>query len=124
MKPKKGCCGRISSDIEFMGTPICFVEAPEPTNIIWENRQVSYTTQVFKSIIVIIVIFILLAVTLVAFYFLKQQTIANLKKYPPSTDCSAIEEQFPSGISSDTFKENAKIDAELISETKRGIGIY
>ena len=38
MKPKISICGKKSAETEFMGYPMAFESAPEPTNIIWENR--------------------------------------------------------------------------------------
>lgn len=37
----KTWCGDIKTEHEFDGAPLYFEAAPEPTNIIWENRQIT-----------------------------------------------------------------------------------
>jgi len=41
-KGTKKCNGEVIADREFDGAPLYFEEAPEPTNIIWENRHYTY----------------------------------------------------------------------------------
>ena len=84
------CNGEIIADHEFDGAPLYFEDAPEPTNIIWEHRENSYSTQMRRTIIVSGVILLLLLGAFFAFFYLKQITVANYRKYPPTTNCGDI----------------------------------
>lgn len=90
LKGKPKCNGEIEAEREFDGAPLFFEDAPEPTNIIWEHREVTYKKQLIRTSIVSVVIMFCLFLAFMAFYSLKQQTIANYKKYPPTTDCDGV----------------------------------
>ena len=89
-KATRKCTGAIEAEHEFDGAPLYFEEAPEPTNIIWEHRQITYNTQMIRTAIVSAIIVFLLFLAFMAFFELKKQTIANYNKYPPSTNCNDI----------------------------------
>lgn len=101
---------------------MAFCEAPEPTNIIWENRDRTYKQQCTRKLIVILIVFILLCLAFAAFYFLKRITINNYKKYPPTTDCDNILDQF-GNVLTGTFREYAELD-EKPTDIFQGTGIY
>ena len=110
----------IETKYKFLGEPLCFWEAPEPTNIIWENRDKTFSQQAQRKGIVITVIFLLLLLAFMAFFFLKKQTVANSKIYPATVDCPSIDAMFPN---STIYQYFANIDSEPTSEEK-GTGIY
>lgn len=123
------CQGVISADHEFDGEPLFFEDAPEPTNIIWEHRQITYKEQIFRTSIVYSIIVFLLFLAFMAFYTLKQQTIANYNKYPPSTNCSDLYSIFGvdkgNKVADNTnFMDNANNDKDLILKFGTGTGVY
>lgn len=66
------------------------VEAPEPSDIIWENRRIHPNTRLFRSIVTTIVVFILFAGSFVLITALKKEYKALQQKYP-TTNCTVIE---------------------------------
>lgn len=82
--------GNLSAEHEFDGAPLYFDDAPEPTNIIWEHRQITYKEQMFRTTVVSAIIVFLLLLAFLAFFYLKQTTVANYRKYPPTTNCQDI----------------------------------
>ena len=104
-----------------MNEPLSFEEAPEPTNIIWENRHISYWNQFIRQIIVIIIIGVILLLAVVIFFFLKKIAIANQEKYPPSRDCVSISALFKDKPSD--YKKYADIDMDD-TLSKKGTGVY
>lgn len=121
-----------------------FEDAPEPTNIIWEHRQNSPAVIMKRTIIVSAVIVFLLLLAFLAFFYLKQITVANYRKYPPTTNCAdiynifkiqgettdpSIKPQDTVGIESDkpealSFLSTAESDKHLIKSFGTGTGIY
>jgi hypothetical protein len=97
------CKGEVIADHEFDGAPLYFDDAPEPTNIIWEHRENSYSTQMHRTIIVTGIIVFLLLLAFFAFYYLKKITVENYRKYPPTTNCGDIYNIFKiKGYTTDT----------------------
>lgn len=93
----------VSAKHSFMGEPLAMQEAPEPTNIIWENRDKTFTTQLKRKAIVVLVVIALLLGAFVGFYILKRQTVDNYLKYPPTTDCDAILKMFAKDFTDPNF---------------------
>jgi hypothetical protein len=62
----------LTSEHDILGEPLYFREAPEPTNILWENRHMSFWKQAQRKILVIVIITILLTGALIIFYLLKK----------------------------------------------------
>jgi hypothetical protein len=135
------CNGEIIADHEFDGAPLYFEDAPEPTNIIWEHRENSYSTQTRRTIIVTCVIMLLLLGAFFAFFYLKQVTVENYRKYPPTTNCDDIYKIFKIKVEetadskgeqpktvditeATSFMETAQSDSLLIEDYKTGTGIY
>jgi hypothetical protein len=88
-----------------------------------------------RSSIVSAVIVFLLFLAFMAFYTLKQQTIANYKKYPPTTDCTGLYKDFSvagtDGVTNpipvatnDDFLNPAGTDMILIKNYGAGTGPY
>jgi uncharacterized protein YneF (UPF0154 family) len=69
-------------------------ESKEPSNLKWENWDKTVKDQLKRKIAVFIAIAVLLIGAFFAFYIMKIQTIANYKKYPPTTDCKSIVQMF------------------------------
>lgn len=104
MKPTRNWKQEIvSSKHTLLGEPLAFWEAPEPTNIIWEHRDRTFKEQTIRKLIVIFTVFLTLLGAFIVFYILKQQTINNYKKYPPTTDCQAILDMFDSNFADPLF---------------------
>lgn len=122
-------CGKIETTHEFDGYPFYFDAAPEPTNIIWEHRQITFEDQRTRSVIVSIIVVILLFIAFLAFFQLKKQTIANYNKYPPTTSCDDLYSIFkvspknPVGTNA-KFSSSAESDKALIRDFGAGTGVY
>jgi len=78
-----------STDENFLGTPLKFKPAPEPSNILWENRHVTRKQQMWRALGVWVIIFFILAIAFVIFVVLKQISVKNQARYPGTTDCEA-----------------------------------
>ena len=66
---------------------------------------------------------LLMAVAFGVFYVLKQYTIINYKKYPPTTNCASILNMFGNDFTDKTFIEYANNDKKNTMNNK-GTGIY
>jgi len=97
-----------------LGEPLFFTEATEPSNIIWENRHVSYRKQFWRKIGAGCGISLVLLIALVFFSTLKIVSVQKSLKYPESTDCTDIEMLFyyegTTTINMVEFEEYARID--------------
>lgn len=87
---KFDCNGKLTAENKWRGYDLYFNEAPEPTNIIWEHRQNTISLQRKRTTIVGLIIVFLLVLAFLAFYYLKQATVLNYRRYPPTTNCSDI----------------------------------
>lgn len=116
--------------LPLLGEEMRMNEAPEPSNIIWENLDVSQRTHRQKECCVGIVITIFIILTLVLFSVLKGVAGINNLKYPPRIDCKSINGQFNHADGQrdlETYKEFAEADSSNI-KPKEGLyqsnGIY
>ena len=64
--------------------------ASEPTDIIWENRQFTQASRIFKGIIVTIIITILLAISFYLILICSKASLTLLNKYPSTIECDAL----------------------------------
>lgn len=71
---------------KFLGESIDVQEASEPTDIIWENRQITPAFRFKQTIIVWIIIGIMLSIS-GAIIYVCSYTSTSLKLRYPSTDC-------------------------------------
>lgn len=62
----------ISAKHTFLNDQFALAQAPEPTNIIWENRDLTFNTQLKRKGIVVSIIIILLLGAFFVFYILKR----------------------------------------------------
>lgn len=60
-----------------------------------------------------VIICALLIAAFIVFYYLKGQTIDNVKKYPPTTDCDSIASYFGNDYDSNEFRSFAQTDKAL-----------
>ena len=75
---------------KFCDTLIKVKPAPEPSNIIWENRHITPNVQLRNKIIVSFGILCLLGLAFALFTFAKIKVASIQEKYPPTFDCSDI----------------------------------
>ena len=73
-----------------------------------------------RKFLIGLVIAVILTLTLYVFYALKRSTIANQLKYPPSKDCSSVDELFSNVTEYYTF---AAFDKNSTRNTY-GAGVY
>lgn len=66
-----------------------FVTASDPTNIIWENRQIKGFTFCCRMSTAIVIISVLLICSCLFMLFLKNASLKMVMKYP-SVDCQAL----------------------------------
>ncbi len=66
-----------------MGEDLHFIDAAEPTNIIWENRHFTAADYAKRTLQVFIIIACLLAISFGTIYYFKSDAIAQARKYPP-----------------------------------------
>lgn len=88
---------RIAEDIpefchfkELLGEPIHIEQAPEPSDIIWENRQYSNQQRTTRSQIAFAIIVVILAITF-AFIYVAQNRKQRLHDKYPFHNCEKIE---------------------------------
>ena len=67
---------------KFLNEPLDFIEATEPTNIIWENRHYNDIHYAKATIKVVAIIICLLIVSFITIYFFKASAIAKSRIYP------------------------------------------
>ena len=85
LKPRMKCF-RTIHDYELLDQGLSFIPASEPTNIIWENRQITKGSRCCRGFIVMIIAMAILVLAGVAFYFMKKQAIDNMALYA-NPDC-------------------------------------
>ena len=95
-------------------------EAPEPSNILWENLHVTPRQQTCRKLLVSAVILVLLFGMFVLFTFLQLIAVKNANRYPASTDCTTVSAMFTDNA---TFEQYARID-EPYTVKQQGTGVY
>ena len=70
-------------------------EAPEPTNVIWENRDLSKSIRYARLILVITAVLVVLFLTFLATVKAKAMTNDLIGKYDESINCNEIERMYP-----------------------------
>ena len=106
---------------KFCESQIKVTAAPEPSNIIWEHRHISDAVQTRNKICVGFAIFCILALAFVIFTFAKISVVRSQAKYPPTLDCTSIDNQFTSDQA--LFKQYAEVDKPYTDKAE-GTGIY
>ncbi|CDW90155.1 UNKNOWN [Stylonychia lemnae] len=120
LKEKRNIFCQLQSKLDFLGQPLAFTEATEPTNIIWENRYLNDVQRFMRKLIVAVLVGIFLALTVFIFFLLKKATIDNQQKYPPSKDCDQIRTLFKD---INVLAQVAATDKDPTLD-KRGTGVY
>lgn len=82
---------REKKNLTLFGVPIQCKEAPEPSNIKWENQHFTIQQQNNKKLKVILILFVFLCCALVLFTKIKQKVSEVNSRFPPSTDCGMYE---------------------------------
>ncbi len=80
---------------KWLGEPVEFEEAPEPTDIIWEHRPFTRKDQVFRIAMVSGITLMMLAATFVVILYLKKW--AKAAGSTSNLDCGLLEELYPTG---------------------------
>lgn len=75
----------------FLGEETKFIEAPEPSNVLWENLEVTARQRRGRKCGVSMVIVIFMIFTFVLFSYLKAKQGFNKLKYPDNQDCGSIQ---------------------------------
>ena len=75
---------------KFCDTVIKVKPAPEPSNIIWENRHFTRKKKLRNKIIVAFVILCLLGLAFALFTYAKMKVSDIQERYPPTFDCTDI----------------------------------
>jgi hypothetical protein len=70
-----------SSKVQILGQKPAVIPAPEPTNIIWENRQYTTGRRVVIGLLVSVIIFFLLLLSFSVILILKQIATSSKLKY-------------------------------------------
>lgn len=69
--------------ISFLGQPLFFNKSVEPSNIIWENLQVSYVRQIINSVIVYTIAMLLLFFLLCTLLAIRNKMGKTSTRYQP-----------------------------------------
>lgn len=77
----------------IFGEKARFKEAPEPSNIIWENLETTGKTMTKRKCLVDMTILTFVCITFVTFVALKATSGKTKMQYPISVDCEEIENQ-------------------------------
>jgi len=77
-------------EVFWKGEKLSFEAAPEPTDIIWENRQITRRQRLWNLVITVINTLILLAFSFWFIFFLKQKEYEAHVKYE-EMDCQEVD---------------------------------
>ena len=111
----------VTENHKFCDVQIKVTPAPEPSNIIWENRHITQAEQNRNKFFVTLAILCLLGIALVIFSVAKFYVTTIQAKYPPTFDCTDVDSQFAG--QPDLYKTYAKIDKPYTNEGQ-GTGVY
>lgn len=108
---------------KILGKNIICHDAPEPSNVIWENLETTNLQRQSRKCGVVVVICIFLILTFLLFSVLKSKAGENKLKYPSANDCDAYDAMFEGEKMKEKFKEYAQFDKAMTMDT-RGAGYY
>ena len=83
-----------SVDKTALGEEIYVTQAPEPSDILWENRRVTWSRIKCHEFIVLIVSIVFLIAMFYGVVYIKALEVTNMFRYPATTDCTAIDNIF------------------------------
>ena len=106
--------GNKGHDNEILGRKVEFLQATEPTNIIWENRYIKGVNYGARVVVAFIVILIMLAITFSFILFAKKFAINNEKLFS-KIDCDLFEKDLKANVVDkstypDVFKQTAGLE--------------
>lgn len=104
-----GAVNHNRKEFRFLGEDAKIDAAPEPSNIIWENLEVSDAQINTRKCITGMIIAVFIFLTFLLFTYLKTQSGKNKLKYPSSIDCKSIYSMFSD---EPKFRKYAEIDRE------------
>ncbi len=73
---------RMPSTRQFLDADLYFIEATEPTNIIWENRHITSQTRFKRTIHAVLLIALLVLASFGVIYYCKVTALKIAQKYP------------------------------------------
>jgi len=97
--------------------------ASEPSDILWENRHVTWKRRKINQMIVCCLSIIFLIVMFFLFVWMKSLAVANMFRYPATTNCESIQSIFAVPANQNLWPEYAQID-QPYTEYRQGTGIY
>jgi hypothetical protein len=104
-EPKTDLKGhRIPSERKFLDEDLYFIEATEPTNIIWENRHFTPKSRFTRTIHAVLLILLLVLASFGLIYYCKVTALTIANKYP-SVNCTSIEISYGSELEKYAFLE-------------------
>ena len=80
-KGEKRFCRKKAAEVEFVDRPLIMKPAPEPTNIIWENRSVKKKTRYIRTAGVVVVVFAIMLLVFYVFFIMKRYVIRMNQNY-------------------------------------------
>lgn len=104
----------------MLGEELVLEEAPEPSNLIWENQSIDDLQMLKNQVIIITFVVCFLALVHWLFSYLKQQATRSLATYPVGMNCNSIRKLFEDR---DSYKRYAEFDREPTLLGK-GTGVY
>jgi hypothetical protein len=82
-----------SGQDKVLGEPLRFTPSCEPTNIIWENREIEGFRKFFRFLFAMIAIMLLILLSFTAILLCKQYSIEVGSKYP-NIACEPVEKTY------------------------------
>ena len=109
-----------NEEMKLIDETLTIEKATEPTNLIWENQQISDWQMIKNQVYILTFIICFLILVLFFFSFLKSIASKLLLTYPPGMNCVSINQLF-SGKKQ--YKQYADYDREPTIDGK-GTGVY
>ena len=81
-------------EVELAGWESKMIEAPEPTNVIWENRDFDKTVRWFRLLCIILLVAFVLLLTFLATVQAKIISNGLTGKYDNSINCKELETMY------------------------------
>jgi hypothetical protein len=78
----------------LLGEEIEVTQAAEPTDIIWENREYSPNSRIWKTVVAWIVIFIMLGFSFIGIFEMSVFGNKAMEYFPQNLDCPATQKQW------------------------------
>jgi len=88
----------------LLGVPFWVQAATEPTNIIWENRELTTLQIVLRTFKVLFYCSVLLVVSFVVIFMCQQYSVYFQLKYPP-VDCKEVQKTFKDSLLNVAYQE-------------------